>query len=259
MSSPVTPAGASSEDARARVLEGLAERHHLVFSGERSRHVFAIDGAVHDRARGGDAERADLDPLVHQLAHLLDILGVGWLVHRAAFPHHVRAYRPVWHLGADIDRLWQRVDVVEILGEGLPVPLHPSGKGCPRDVLDALHEPDQPIVAVGGAWCEAHAAVPDHDRGDPVPTGRREQRIPRDLSVEVRVDVHEAGSDDQSRGIDCLSAISFDPSDGNDRAIINGHIALESGRARAVYYGAVPNNEVVQSSRSWATARVATV
>ena len=44
--------------------------------------------------------------------------------------------------------------------------------------------------------------LPMTTRGDAVPARRREQRVPRDLAVVVRVDVDEAGRDEQAVGVD---------------------------------------------------------
>ena len=60
------------------------------------------------------------------------------------------------------------------------------------DVLHALHQADEPLVAIRGHRREADAAVAHHDGGDAVPAARRELLVPRGLAVVVRVDVDEA-------------------------------------------------------------------
>ena len=78
----------------------------------------------------------------------------------------------------------------------------PSVSAAPGDVLDALHQLDQPLVPVGRGRGEADAAVAHHDRGDAVPRRRREPRVPRDLGVVVGVDVDPARGDQQPVGVD---------------------------------------------------------
>src|SRR5262245_33980726 len=70
----------------------------------------------------------------------------------------------------------------------------PARAGCERgagDVLDAFHQADQPLVAVGSRRREADAAVAEDERRDAVPRRRRELGVPRRLRVVVRVDVDE--------------------------------------------------------------------
>ena len=124
--------------------------------------------------------------------HRLDVVGRRGLVLGAALPHHVAAHRAVRHLRADVEQLRLALDRVEVLGERLPAPLDAVGERGAGDVFDALHQPDQPLVPVGLHRREADAAVAHHDRGDAVPARRREQRVPGDLTVEVRVHVDEA-------------------------------------------------------------------
>ena len=98
------------------------------------------------------------------------------------------------------------VERVEVLGERLPLPLDAGGERGAGDVLDAFHQADQPVVPVGLHRREADAAVAHDDRGDAVPARRREQRVPGDLAVEVRVHVDEAGRDEQAVGVDAPRA-----------------------------------------------------
>ena len=97
--------GGELEDAGASLGERFAEGHHLVLLGEGAGHVHAVDGAVDDGARGGNAERAGINTFAHELLHLVDVLGVGGLVHRAALTHDVGADGAVGHLRAHVEGL----------------------------------------------------------------------------------------------------------------------------------------------------------
>ena len=134
--------------------------------------------------------------------HGRDVLGGGGLVPGAPLPHHVGPHRAVGDLGADVERLGRALHGVEVLGEGLPVPADALGQRGAGDVLDALHQADQPLVAVRVHRREADAAVAHDHGGDAVPARRREQRVPGDLAVEVGVDVDEAGGDQQAVGVE---------------------------------------------------------
>ena len=93
-------------------------------------------------------------------------------------------------------------DGVEVLGERRPLPRDALGHGRAGDVLDALHQLDEPRVAVGGGGREPDAAVAHHHGGDAVPGARRHPRVPRDLGVVVGVDVDPARGDEPAVGID---------------------------------------------------------
>ena len=75
----------------------------------------------------------------------------------------------------------------------------PSVMAEPGDVLHALHQLDEPLVAVGGRRREADAAVAHHHGGDAVPRARRDPRVPGDLGVVVGVDVDPPGRDAAGR------------------------------------------------------------
>ena len=81
----------------------------------------------------------------------------------------------------------------------------PSVMAEPGDVLDALHQLDQPLVAIRGRRREADAAVAHHHGGDAVPRARGDPRVPRDLRVVVRVDVDPPGRDQPAVGVDHLA------------------------------------------------------
>ena len=68
----------------------------------------------------------------------------------------------------------RRAERVEVLGERLPLPLDALVQRGAGDVLDALHQLDEPVLLAGPHRGEADAAVADHDGGDAVaaPTGR---------------------------------------------------------------------------------------
>ena len=123
-------------DAGAEFLERLTDAEQLVLGGEGARDRLAVDRPVRKRPRGGEAQRAGLETFLDDRRHLLDVLGIGVLVARPAVAHHVCADGAVRDLGADVDRLGQRVQEVEVLGERLPAPLHALGQGpsreCPR-------------------------------------------------------------------------------------------------------------------------------
>ena len=148
-------------------------------------------------------------------------------------------------LGADVDRLGQRVEEVEVLGERLPAPLHAFGQGRAGDVLDALHQTDQPVAPIRSGRRKADAAIAEDHSRDAVPEGRREQRVPGNLAVEVGVDVDEAGRDQEAVGVDFFAAEVVDFTDRGDDAVVNRDVGLPGRRAGAVDDESVADYEIV--------------
>ena len=197
--------GRELEHAGAELAEHPADAEQLVVRGERAGHRLTVDRHVRDRAAGREAERAGLDAVLHERGHLLDVGRGRRLVLGAALPHHVAAHRAVRHLRADVEEQRLALDRVEVLGERLPLPLDPGRQRGAGNVFDAFHQADEPVVAIGVHGREADAAVAHHDRGHAVPARGREQRIPGDLTVEVRVHVDEAGRDERAVGVERLA------------------------------------------------------
>ena len=103
---------------------------------------------------------------------------------------------------ADVEALGHAVDGPQVVAVGLPVPVEALEDARGRDVLYRLHQRREPRLLPGAHRCERHAAVAEHDRRDAVPARRRRVGIPRELRVEVGVDVDEAGRHDRAVGVD---------------------------------------------------------
>ena len=182
--------------------------------------------------------------------------GVGRLVLRAALAHHVGAHRAVRHLRADVERARHALERVEVLGEALPLPADALGERGARDVLDALHQADQPVVAVGARRREADAAVAHHDRRDAVPRRRREVRVPGHLPVVVGVDVDPARR--RRAGRARRSRAGPRPTSPPTAAMRSPSIATSPcarGRPGAVDDGAAADHEIVHVTATTRGAR----
>ena len=160
--------------------------------------------------------------------------------------HHVEPERAMGQLRAQIDVVVPALDRVEVLAEALPGPLDPLLEHGTGDVLDALHEGDQPVVRVGPYRREAHAAVAHHRRGDTVPAARRDTRVPRGLPVVVGVDVDEARRDEQAGGVDLLAPPPGHRADGGDHRPVDRNVRRHRLAAEAVGHLAAADHEVVR-------------
>jgi hypothetical protein len=148
------------------------EAEQLLFGCVGSGYRLAVDGTVPLGARGGEAERAGLDRLLDDSGHCRDVVFGRLLVAGAAITHRVSAHRTVCDLGSEIDRERALLDGIEIFGEALPLPGDALGQRAARDVLDALHQFNEPLFAAGTDGREAHAAVPADHGGDAVQARR---------------------------------------------------------------------------------------
>jgi hypothetical protein len=152
----------------------------------------------------------------------------------------------VRHLCAHVEAAGHALERVEVLREGLPAPRDAFGERGSGDVLDALHQLDQPVLAARPHWREADATVAHHHGGDAVPARRREQRVPGDLAVVVRVEVDEPGRDQQAVGVDDLLRRPVGQrADLRDAPLVDGDVGLPRRRARAVGERAPSDHQVV--------------
>ena len=164
MSSPATPVGRELEDPGAQLTQGGADAEQLVLGRVGARDGLTVDGPVGDGARGGEPERAGGHGFLDDRVHRRDVVGRGRLVAGPALAHDVGAHRAVGDLGADVHGPATVVQGVEVLGEALPAPRHALGQRSAGDVLDPLHQPDEPVVLIGLSRSEADTAVAHHDR-----------------------------------------------------------------------------------------------
>ena len=194
---------------------------------------------------GGHADGAGVDAFGHEVAHARDVVVGRGLVGRTALPHHVGAHRAVRHLHRDVEGARDAVERVHVLGNRLPVPRDRFPQAGTGDALDAFHQSDEPVVAVGGSGRETDTAVAHDHGGDAVPQRRREQRVPRDLAVVVGVHVDEAGRDDEAGGVELFSTRLVDGADGGDAAVVDGDVGEHGGSPATVDHRSVADHEIV--------------
>ena len=127
-----------------------------------------------------------------------------------------------------------RVERVEVLGERLPAPVDALGERGAGDVLDALHQLDQPLLVARAHRREPDAAVAGDDGGDAVPDDGSSSGSQRGLAVVVRVDVDEPGRDEQPGGVDGLGRVAVERRlrHLDDHAVLHRDVADEAVGAR---------------------------
>src|SRR5262249_25546690 len=112
--------------------------------------------------------------------------------------------------------------------EALPAPLDAFGERGAGNVLDTLHEPDQPVVPIRPGRREADAAVAHDDRRDPVPRRWSEVGVPRHLPVVVRMDVDPSRRDEEPAPVDLAAARPGAAADPCDPIAVDGNVPFAS-------------------------------
>jgi hypothetical protein len=167
-----------------------------------------------------------------------------------AIAEHERAERAVRHLRGDVEHARHPRERIQVLRKRFPAPVDPLVERGAGDVLDALHQLDEEALLAAAHRREADAAVSHHERGHAVPARRREQRIPRDLTVVVRVHVDPSGQHQQVTRVDLALAAPADIAHRAHCAGVDRHVALEARRAGAVDDRSVPDHQVMHGDIS---------
>jgi hypothetical protein len=220
------------------------ERRELLLRGLRGGRVAAVDRTVIVGAAGREADGARPHRVAHDGLHRAEVVGRGGAVGDGAIAHHVDAERVVREVGRHVHRARPGVDVVEVLAEGLPLPLDALGQRRARDVLDALEELDEALVIGGTAGREADAAIAHHRGGHAVGGGGEHVAVPARLAVVVRVHVHEPGGDDRALGVERARRGLGDLAERDDLAVANADVGALARRAGAIDESAVLDEEV---------------
>jgi hypothetical protein len=151
---------------------------------------------------------AALERLAHKAHHGLDLLGGGSsLVGGVA--HGVETQGAVAYVRRVVERCASTNHKIEVFREGLEFPEDPGLEGIGIHALHILERVNDGVVVLGPARGDREAAVAGYDSRDPVVGGGLELAVPEDLSVEVGVDVDEAGGDGRTGGIEHRLALEI--------------------------------------------------
>ncbi len=206
--------------------------------------------AVVQRARGREPEGARSHGLGREAPHGGRVLFRRLLQAGRTLAHDVETERTVRKLCTQVDVVGPSFHRVEVLPEALPRPVDPFVEHRAGNVLDALHQFDQPVVRVGSDRSEAHPTVAHHRGRHAVPARRLGVRPPGGLAVVVGVDVHEAGGDQLALRVDLFGAASLNVADRDDGAGVDGDVSHEGLSAQAVGDLAASDHQIVCHARS---------
>ena len=179
--------------------------------------------------------------LAGEVRHLRTFPGRG-LVRDAALAHHVITQGTVPDQPADIDRHVQSVHGIQVFAIAFPVPGQSIENRVFGNIFHGFHHSGQQLAITGTTRRKGHTAVAKQSRRDPVPADRSHHRIPSDLSVQMGMQVDEAGSHDMSCGVDLSIALSADLTDRRDRSRIDCDICSIRRAASTIHHEAISND-----------------
>ena len=240
----VEAAGDDELELRALVIADCTrQREQLLGRRAARRHRVPVAVVVCVRLRAREAEGTRVECVVEHGGHVLD-LGFGRGPFGCALAHRDPAQRAVPGEEAGVHRHAARLDLGEVVAEAGPVPRDARLERRERDALDPGHEPGEVLGVLLARGRQRETAVPADDRGHSVEQRRARARIPEELRVVVRVEVHEPGREGQAVGLDGARRAIFDVTDRHDVTGANPDVGLTRGRAGAVDHGRAADEQI---------------
>ena len=244
----------SMNTPRPGLAQRAGERHQLALVGQARGHRHAGLAVVLLERGGREADRSGPHGLQHDAAHLGD-LGLGGRAPGGVGAEHVGAHRGVADERGDVRHHAAPLHRVEVLGIALEVPAHAGAQRLQRHALDVGQRAQREIAVGRAARRDGEAAVADDDGGHAERGRRRGERIPRELGVVVRVDVHDAGREDQAAGVDALPRGAEIGADRRDASILHGDATGAGRRAETVDDERVVDHEIVHGAAVYSGPR----
>ena len=136
---------------------------------------------------------------------------------------------------------------IQIFREGLPIPFHPLGQCGAGDILNTLHQADEPVMLVLFRRRKANAAIAHDDRGDAMPARRTHLAVPSRLAIIMGVDVDKAGCDDLACCVNLFAALRADMSNRRNYTAVHCNISNKARRAGAINHGSTTNNKIMHT------------
>ena len=190
-------------------------------------------------------QRAGVKALLNNRGHASDLGVSRRLVGGTALSHHVGANCAVGHLSSNVDRALQFFQCIQVLWERLPVPGHSLRQRATWNILNPLHQTDQPLSPLWCCGCKTNAAIPHHNRCNPVPGRRGHLRIPSGLPVIMGMDINEPRNDHAASGINLLKGRFRQRSHGHDSVTDNADIHAPARRPGTINHKPPRNFQVI--------------
>src|SRR5262249_5258803 len=133
----------------------------------------------------------------------------------------------------------------EVFWKALPLPPNAVSQSSTGDVLDTLHQADQPTAPLGPDRGKADSTVSHHHSRDAVPTGWREPRIPGGLPIVMSMNVDPTGCYQKAVSVQDPTGPRGDLTHFTDQPALNGNVSVPSLASRPINNGSAADNEVV--------------
>src|SRR5262245_43361042 len=239
----VRATSAQLHDAGVHLAQHVEQRPKFFLRSKAARHRFFILSHVTRILIGGESHGAGLHALTNQTLHLCDLLRRRFALD-GVLAHDVVTDRDMADEGGNVDAEASSENV-EIFFGGSPLPLEAFLQHAATYRLDADEAFDHGLAILGLRRRKAQTTVADHDRSDTVKARRGSQRIPKQLSVEMRVRINKTRRQGQAIHIERSSCTAVHPSDLNDFSAYDGDVAIETWHARAVINSSAFKHEIV--------------
>ena len=202
--------------------------------------------AVGAETLDGEAAQAGVHPLVQQPGHFLAFgLGGGHAGLGLLEAHDVGHQRRRGHVLDDVHALRGPIKRVEVLRDGLPVPVHAQPHRLIGDRLGTGHREHRAVTEFRLDRREAETAISEHHRRHPVISRDGAPRIPANLGVVVGVQVDKARGHDLAGSVDdALRGATGTPPELGHLAVLDPDIALVARHPCAVHHRAVLDVDV---------------
>lgn len=228
------------------VSHGAEECGDLALVGPAAWNRLTVGPAMSDGEAGRESGRSRVHGFANESGHGRDLLVGGCATH-GFVAHHEHAQRRVADVRGVVENRAASANRVEVVGERLELPRNSRVKRGRFHIFDLLHRANDEISIgrLGGG--DGKTTVAGHHGGDTVEARRTERRVPEHLSVVVRVDVDEPGSDHQSGHVDDVVTHESGP-DRRDAIALDQDVGESTRCAGSVDHQPTPKNDRTASS-----------
>ena len=188
------------ENAAAEFAQHADQSTHLGLVGEPRGHRYPAVAIVVEGGRGGEADRAGFQRLLHQRAHAATLVP-GRRALRGFGAQHGGAHRRVADENAGVRIAALAAEQREIVRESLEAPIDPRFQGHDRHALDLGEIARDLLAPVGRAGRDAEAAIAHHDGGHAERGRGRRPALPGELRIIMGVNVDDARRQHEAVGL----------------------------------------------------------
>ena len=234
------------EDAFADLPEGAGELEELVLVGEARGHRDAVLAVVLLERRGREADRAGVQALDDETLHLRHF-GCGRRALCGVLVQDIGAHRRMADERSDVRHDAAALEHLQVFRVGLELPLHAGAQRIERHAFDVRQIAQGEVAVRGAAGRDGEAAVADHHARHAERDGRRGERVPDELGVEVRVEIDDARREREPLRVHAGAPGAHVAADRGDAAVRNGEAAVPRRRTGTVDQPGVVDDQVVHA------------